>query len=236
MPYCGKCGKKLNDGETCTCSQTPPTSAFPNVPRNSSFDPTVDPYIDYKYQNDPYKVSSDKNSRAALFTAVFIAVCAVTLIIASIYIPWYYIIRSKADNTRLDTIAVRAADITKSADNVLRELNHMELPLQGLYFISSDEESNAAVPFDVGEFYSRMDIHTEKDVTCQYFIIVLNGKVKYTATAREWTKGRVDTLPDEYGVSVYYSTDDKCDKIFSDTCLDDVYWDAYDKIFSDKAA
>ncbi|MCR5599544.1 MAG: hypothetical protein K6G33_02215 [Ruminococcus sp.] len=236
MPYCGKCGKMLGDGETCSCSQTPPAaaaepSAFPNIPRSSSFDPTVDPYVDYKYENDPYKVSSDKTSHAALFTVLFIVVCAFTLIIAFIFIQWYYIRKSSADNVRLDMIAVKAADITESADNVLGELNRMELPLQGLYFISSDENSNAAVPFDVGEFYSRMDIHTQEDVTCQYFIIVLNGKVKYTATAREWTKGKVDTLPDKHGVPVYFTTDDMYNKLNSSTCLDDVYWDAYDKIF-----
>lgn len=236
MPYCGKCGKWLNEGERCDCSSLADNgqNAVRESPCSEKYDPNFDPYI-RRYVDDPYMGAEKKSSKVLIFVVIFVILCILSLFAASILIPAYYSRKKSERNKKLQSIAYDASALNKAADDTLYELNLQEVELQGLYFISSDSESNVAVPFDAELFYDELADHLNKPLKdCQYFIVIRNGKAEYTATAYNWTEGLINTCPSQNGSPVSYELDSEGVPVSYRMNLDEIYWKTYYQIFREE--
>lgn len=234
MPYCGKCGKFLNEGETCDCtsSEASVQTTVQEDKGDTKYDPKFDPYI-IRYSNAVD--TEQKNSKVLVFVAIFAILCVLSLFAASILVPAYYSNKIRERNKKINKIAYDADTLNKAADDALYELNLQEVTLQGMYFICSDRESNVAVPFDAELFYDELETHLAKPLNgCQYFIIIRNGKAEYTATAYSWTEGRVNTCPLRNGEAVSYEPESEGTPVSNRMNLDEIYWYAYDRIFTEE--
>lgn len=237
MPYCGKCGRWLDTGETCGCEnyeENEQTTAQ-ILPEKKDYDPKLDPYI-MRYQ-DPKDVygNGNKDDKSLKIVAVFVVVCIVAVIASFVIIPTYYINNMKKESRKRESIAIDADSLKEASDTALDTLYEQDIPLKGMYFISSDKESNVAVPFDAELFYDELEKNLSvRKAEAEYFIIIRNGKTEYAATSYTWLRGKLDTYPSENDEAVYFTFKDELDNVNRNTNLDMLYWNAYDQIFNEE--
>ncbi|SHM89841.1 hypothetical protein [Ruminococcus flavefaciens] len=246
MPYCTQCGRQLAEGEKCSCTSSPPMQGSSNAqqpyingypqqygqyPNNgmqppSNYPPPYDPYP-YQYISYP----PEKKSNAWIW-AIIIPVIFIIMVTTAILVPAVQGYRVKAAQIDANNYA---NDIRKAADHVLAELNEEEKNIKGLYIVSSDPESDAAVPFDAGDFRQRMKTYYSSADEVEYFVIIRNGSVEYAAAAKSWTNHsvRIGTYP--YGTSNprRYSINGYGGSAGKKDTLDTLYWYAYDEIFTE---
>lgn len=239
MPYCTQCGRQLHDGEKCDCTSASPRQGYSNAQQPYGY-PQQYGYPQYKaptapqpYSPQPYQYISyppAKKSNAWIW-AIIIPVAIFIAITIAILVPTF---RQAREKVRLTDANSYAYNISKTGDRVLSELNKKEENVKGLYMISSDPESNVAVPFDTDIFYERMKEYFNSADEREYFIIVRNGKVEYTAASKSWTN-RSETVASypsgKEAARRYLLNGTAYTEKKSDT-LDILYWDAYDQIFS----
>jgi len=246
MPYCTQCGRKLNDGEKCSCTSSPPAQGFSNAQQpyingypqqygqypNSGMQPPPiypPPYQPNQYQYIYYPPAKKSN---AWIWAIIIPVVLIIMMTLAILVPAVQGYRRKAAQIDANNCA---NNIRKAADQVLIELKKEEENIKGLYIISSDPESNAAVPFDAGDFYELMKTYYRGSDKLEYFVIIRNGTVEYSAASKSWTKhsDRVGSYP--YGIldPRRYSLNGYGGSASDKDTLDTLYWYAYDEIFTE---
>ena len=237
MSYCGKCGRWLDTGEICSCDNTEENeqTTAQIIPENKEYDPTLDPYI-MRYQ-DPKDVygNGNKDDRSLKIVAVFVVICIAVVIASFVIIPTYYINNVKKENRKRDSIAIDADSLKEASDTALDALYEQDITLKGMYFISSDKESNVAVPFDAELFYDELERNLPvRKAEAEYFIIVRNGKTEYAATSYTWLRGKLDTYPSKNDEALYFTFEDEPDTVTNRTNLDMLYWNAYDQIFKEE--
>lgn len=247
MPYCTQCGRQLHDGEKCNCTSLPPTQGCSNAQQpyingypqqfgqnlNSSMQ-APPPYYPPPYEPYPYQYISYPTPKKSnvLIWVVIIPVIFFVILTASILIS---AVRGYEKRARQREANNYAYNIRKAADQVLSELNREEENIKGLYIISSDSESNVAVPFDAGKFDRLINEYLDDADEREYFIIVRNGSVEYAAASKSWTKrsALVGTYPCDSSEPRRYSLNGLGRNTSKKDTLDTLYWFAYDEIFSD---
>ena len=248
MPYCTQCGRQLRDGEKCDCTSSAPRQGYSNAQqpyingypqqygqnmnRGMQYPPPPNyppPYEPYPYQYISYPPAKKSN---AWIWAIIIPVAIFIAITIAILVPAFRQAREKVSQTDANSYAY---NISKTSGQILSELNKEEENIKGLYIISSDTESNVAVPFDTGIFYERMKEYFDGANEREYFIIVRNGKVEYTAASKSWTdrSEAVASYPSGKTTAKRYDLSGYSTKERESDTLDILYWDAYDQIFSE---
>lgn len=254
MPYCTGCGRYLFDGETCSCRNgavntdnyiaAPPQNMNSGGMQQGGYSPygqrpyqggyrqyPQQPYPNsYGGYNSPYAVP--KKSSGAGITALVISIIAVVLITVAVIVGTLAADVGKIAKQAKANSA--ATDIMNSAAAVLADIEGKNENTKGMYIISSDKDDNVAVPFDIGNFNERVDYGLDGAGDYRYFIIVKNGDVIYAAASKSWTdkKEVIGTYPDFSDKPVLYSPYGFKAEVKEKQNLDDVYWDAYDKIFN----
>ena len=241
MPYCTQCGRHLNDGEKCNCTSSAPAQGYSNAqqpysngyPQQFGYSPYKAPVYPQPYSPQPYQYISyppAKKSNAWIW-AIIIPVAIFVAITLAILLP---AIRHTREKMRYMDAYNCARDINDAGGNVISDLKQEEKNVKGLYIISSDPESNVAVPFDAEDFYEGMKKYFSDADECEYFIIVRNGKVEYTAASKSWTNSSdaVASIPNGQNTAKRYVLDGFSNKEIKSDTLDILYWDAYDQIFN----
>lgn len=239
MPYCTQCGRHLNDGEKCDCTSAAPRQGYSNAqqpygyPQQYGYPPYKAPTAPQQYSPQPYQYiyyPPAKKSNAWIW-AIIIPVAIFLVLTVSILVSAFRQAEDKARQTDANSYAY---NISRISGNVLSELKEDELNVKGMYIISSDPESNVAVPFDTDEFYKRMKEYFDFPDKREYFIIVRNGKVEYTAASKSWTKHSeaVASYPSGFEAAKRYDINGYSTKEIKSDTLDILYWDAYDQIFN----
>ncbi len=248
MPYCTQCGRKLENGEKCNCTASEPSaeapqqsnysSVPPNDPRYSTT-PPCQPYPQgypppyyYGQPMQPQKMS--KSNLTAIIIGLSIGFVVLTAILAAILVPSMLGYAKKSRQTKTNNMA---GTLYRAANTALVELDELGEKTNGKYIIASSTNDNVAVPFDIRKFDDKLEryITDENFNKYEYFIVADNGVVEYAAVCYDWTdkKKPVGTYPSsvsrgirtysEYGGSPEYK---------DEATLDELYWDAYDKIFN----
>ena len=254
MPYCTGCGRYLFDGEICSCRNgggntdnyraVPPQSTNSGAMQQGGYSPYGQRPYQYGYQQypqqpypnsyggyySPYGVP--KKSSGAGVTALVISIIAIILITVAVVIGTLAVdIGKRVKQTKANSAA---ADIMNSAAAVLADIEGKNGNIKGMYIISSDKDDNVAVPFDIGNFNERVEYGFDGAGDYRYFIIVKNGEIIYAAASESWTdkKEVIGTFPESDDKPVLYSPYGFRINVREKQNLDDVYWDAYDKIFN----
>ena len=251
MPYCRNCGRFLQDGEICSCTQPaqeapvqqPNNYAAPQngQPYNGGMQPPPYPNNGQPYPYQPYPqgypapsfgqqlAQPPKKSNAWILAIIIPLACVFLLILAAIFIPAMlgYTKRSKQA-----TYFSRANTLYKASNTVMVELDEKGKNVKGYYIISSDKSNNSYVPFDVEEFYDRLPTYMDSCYEYEYFIVCRDGMVEYAAIADSWydKKNCVGTYPG--GVSTgmkKYTRDGRGETADKKTSLSDLFLYAVNK-------
>ncbi|MBP5432700.1 hypothetical protein [Ruminococcus sp.] len=174
----------------------------------------------------PYK----SKSPAAVIAAILFSLILVTF--AAIFIPPLIGGRSKSKQQEVNAAAAKLYDAATSAIDYLGSSGEN---IRGTYIISSDSESNVAVPFEADKFYETIGYYFPPD-NVEYFFVVRKGRVEYLAASEDWTyrKAAVGSCPqnDESAlVPRLYSAKGNGPSAGKKENLDEIYWDTYDKLF-----
>ena len=174
----------------------------------------------------PYK----SKSPAAVIAAILFSLILVTF--AAIFIPPLIGGRSKSKQQEVNAAAAKLYDAATSAIDYLGSSGEN---IRGTYIISSDSESNVAVPFEADKFYETIGYYFPPD-NVEYFLVVRKGRVEYLAASEDWTyrKAAVGSCPqnDESAlVPRLYSAKGNGPSAGKKENLDEIYWDTYDKLF-----
>ena len=129
-----------------------------------------------------------------------------------------------------------AGKLYEAANSAIHDLENSGENIRGTFIISSDIESNVAVPFDSEKFYKAIGYYSPPG-NVEYFFVVRKGRVEYLASSEEWTyrKAAVGSCPENTGSDVsprLYATKGNGPSAGKGENLDEIYWDAYDKLFN----
>ena len=261
MPYCTNCGRPLNAGETCNCKdgtgstavqnqQTAPQQPQAQIPPMNSGNiqipqsPPYPPYPPYPQQYAPngypqgypppyYGQPAPQNKKSYLWVlAIVIPLGLLLLLIMGIVlIPPMLGYTKRSAQSSMNS---KASALYKAANTALIELDEEDVKIKGTYIICSDYDDNVAVPFTLDKFYDKAERYFSDMDKYEYFMVVRNGTVVYTAISKSWTntKETVGTYPSDASYPVFYSEYSPKERIKDKDDLDTMYWDAYDKIFN----
>ena len=249
MPYCTQCGRHLFDGEKCTCTsavQTPPPplqgqsnaqqpylNGYPNQYRQNGYNNAPQYPNGYPQPYQPYQyIYYPPQKKGVSWAIIFIPVIIFMFIAAMIVVPAFIGFKKRAHQISANA---NANTLRRSCNAVLNEFKEKGKNINGLYIISSDSNDNVAVPFDTDDFYERLDYYFPSHSKLTYFVVIRNGDTEYAAVSYSWTKKSdcvgsyptgTHTEPRLYSVYGIGTAADKNDN------LDDIYWKAYDQVFS----
>ena len=253
MPYCTKYGRQLQEGEVCSCTNantqqsaqsqnnygsTPqqPYQNYQNQPNPQGFAPNGYPQ---GYPNQYYgqPMPPQKKSKAwilAIIIPVGIVILLILGILAAILVPAMLGYTKKSKMSSENSFA---NSMVKAATTAIIELEEEGEKVKGKYIICSNKNDNVAVPFDIARFNEKFNkyLDSEKLEKHEYFILVIDGIVQYTAVSEDWTnkKKMVGTCPASTldGTRIYMTNGET--SLSTDTkTLDYLYWDTYDKVFN----
>ena len=251
MPYCTNCGKKLEDGEVCSC--TAPAQGAPiQQPNNAA--PQGGQYNNggmqqppppYPYNGQPYPqgypapyfgqqlAQPPKKSKAWILAIVIplgIAVLLIIAILAAILVPAMLGYTKKSKQSAMNS---RANMIIRAANTAIIELDEDGAKVEGRYIISSDKSKNTAVPFDINEFYELEAKYYDQIYEYDYFIVFNNGHAEYSAVSDSWDNRKfyVGSSPgDGSSGARRYSPGGSTERAGDKDTLADLYRDALNKI------
>ena len=212
MPVCQYCGRQLADGEVCHCQEQQPSPymnqsgqpdpqgipvqpQYPQYPQNQPFpnaNPQPFPNAQYPYPNpqDPYQNLYRQGQQpqkkgapvgciiaAAVGIPVFLGICGV---LAAILVPATLGYLKKS---RVASANAEAKNVQRAVTSALTELDEMDVDLEGIYIVSSDESRDLAIPFEAEMLHDRIGYFytTGEDVQYEYFAVIEDGVCTYAA-------------------------------------------------------
>ena len=187
------------------------------------------PQNSYPYYGQTFTPYKSK-SPVAVIAAILFSMILITF--AAIFIPPLIGGRSKSKQQEANAAA---AKLFGAATSAMEYLDSSGENIRGTYIISSDSESNVAVPFEADKFYETIGYYFPPD-NIEYFLVVRKGRVEYLAASEDWTyrKAAVGSCPqnDESAlVPRLYSAKGNGPSAGKKENLDEIYWDTYDKLF-----
>ena len=187
------------------------------------------PQSSYPYYGQTFTPYKSK-SPVAVIAAILFSMILITF--AAIFIPPLIGGRSKSKQQEANAAA---AKLFGAATSAMEYLDSSGENIRGTYIISSDSESNVAVPFEADKFYETIGYYFPPD-NVEYFLVVRKGRVEYLAASEDWTyrKAAVGSCPqnDESAlVPRLYSAKGNGPSAGKKENLDEIYWDTYDKLF-----
>lgn len=260
MPYCRNCGRPLQDGEICGCTQSaqgapvqqPNNYAAPQngQPYNGGMQPPPypnngQPYPKQPYPNQPYPqgypvpsfgqqmAQPPKKSNAWILAIIIPLACVIVLVLAAILVPAMlgYTKRSKQSSA-----FSKANTLRKAAVSSLVDLDEKGQDVKGYYIISSDKSKNRSVSIDLDEFNKKVEDYFPEVKDYEYFIVCCNGDVEYAAISDSWSKKSdyIGTFPGGVSAGIRkYSPDGSTQTVDGKTSLDDLYQYATRQSFLD---
>ncbi len=193
MPFCQNCGRVLAENEVCNC-----TTANPN-PTGTNFTNTPPPPMAQPIYNNV--VNQQQPQKKSLWwiwliiLPIILVVLMILAILAAILVPSMIGYTNKA---KLSSMNSSASSLYKAANSSIVELDEEGNKIHGYYIISSDEKKNFNIPsgFDTDEFYSKMDNFFSDNSKVEWFVVMEDSYVSYSANSENWdSKKLVGTYP-----------------------------------------
>ncbi|MBP5578799.1 MAG: hypothetical protein J6X56_04860 [Ruminococcus sp.] len=181
----------------------------------------------------PYYGQTFRRSKSPTLAIVIVIFTLILITCAVVFIP--SIAGHKKRINQKDANAI-AGKLYEAANSAIHDLENSGENIRGTFIISSDIESNVAVPFDSEKFYKAIGYYSPPG-NVEYFFVVRKGRVEYLASSEEWTyrKAAVGSCPENTGSDVsprLYATKGNGPSAGKGENLDEIYWDAYDKLFN----
>ena len=181
----------------------------------------------------PYYGQTFRRSKSPTLAIVIVIFTLILITCAVVFIP--SIAGHKKRINQKDANAI-AGKLYEAANSAIHDLENSGENIRGTFIISSDIESNVAVPFDSEKFYKAIGYYSPPG-NVEYFFVVRKGRVEYLASSEEWTyrKAAVGSCPENTGSDDsprLYATKGNGPSAGKGENLDEIYWDAYDKLFN----
>ncbi len=235
MPFCMNCGKELAEGETCNCTAngTVPPPPAPDPQHQGAPVPPPPPIY-----NNVVQQPQQKKSLWWIWLIIIPAILIVLMIVgvlAAILVPSMIGYTRKAKTTSANSTA---NSLYKAANSALCDMDEDGYNIEGYYIISSKSSENYRLPdehknyeaFDEDEFYTLVKNYYADSSQSDWFVVVENGSVTYSAASKEDYVGTYPNVATIDGPSYYDSFSSRREK----ASLNDLYEDALDKV-EDKA-
>ena len=244
MPFCQNCGRKLAEGEICSCTQNaspyitplggmPAQNPSPFPSSEQSQNPQGQPYPYQNPQGQPYQYQYPQNaqqqpqkkSHIGCLIAALVCISVSIGALAAILVPATLGYVKKAHNASANSAA---KSVYQSASSALADLDEEGKKVSGTYILSNfRNDSNA--PFDTKAFAEKFSAYYTESDTISYFVVVKNGTCTYAAV-------KLDSF-DDLGTYPYTSAVNEVTlydgESVTDYTIDEVYADAYDEVYSD---
>lgn len=152
---------------------------------------------------------SPKKDKKPLSPAIKITIAAIVLIIVAFFAHFFYFAHDFIISERTQTANSGANSIHYAVNSIIAEMGEDGYNAKGYYLISSDRSKNINIPdyLDEDSMYKRIHNFNSDSEKYDWFAVVENDCVTYSAYAYGWKGKPVGSYPaSDYSGIYYYDT------------------------------